>query len=175
MRPAMIRTIDSQGRIIIPSEIRKTMNLARGDALEIRTGEDEIRLSKYSYASAGDSKINRYLEILCSVIRCGTAVCSEETILASKGAGLLAGTRIHEALAAYVMAQRPVTFDKPVYAAASGRFPVDTLIPLKAPDFSCQQMALLLFSNGRRQVSAEERLCARVVAALITAENQTLR
>lgn len=54
MKPAMIRTMDSQGRIIIPHEIRRTMNLSGGDTIEIRTVENGVLLSKYKSASAGD-------------------------------------------------------------------------------------------------------------------------
>ena len=36
MNIALIRTMDSQGRIVIPAEIRKQMKLSDGDALEQR-------------------------------------------------------------------------------------------------------------------------------------------
>ena len=35
MNIALIRTMDSQGRIVIPAEIRKQMKLSDGDALEM--------------------------------------------------------------------------------------------------------------------------------------------
>ena len=35
MNIALIRTMDSQGRIVIPAEIRKQMKLSDGDALEL--------------------------------------------------------------------------------------------------------------------------------------------
>ena len=35
MNIALIRTMDSQGRIVIPAEIRKQMKLSDGDALDI--------------------------------------------------------------------------------------------------------------------------------------------
>ena len=85
MKPAMIRTMDSQGRIIIPHEIRRTMNLSGGDTIEIRTVENGVLLSKYKSASAGDRSMKKYLNILYSVTRCGAAICTEDQVIVSKG------------------------------------------------------------------------------------------
>ena len=83
MKPAMIRTMESQGRIIIPHEIRRTMNLSGGDTIEIRTVENGVLLSKYKSASAGDRSMKKYLNILYSVTRCGAAICTEDQVIVS--------------------------------------------------------------------------------------------
>ncbi|MCV71851.1 AbrB/MazE/SpoVT family DNA-binding domain-containing protein [Listeria monocytogenes] len=44
----MVRKIDELGRVVIPIEIRRTMNLNVKDPLEIFTDEDAIILKKYS-------------------------------------------------------------------------------------------------------------------------------
>ncbi|MBC1376007.1 AbrB/MazE/SpoVT family DNA-binding domain-containing protein [Listeria sp. FSL L7-0091] len=44
----MVRKIDELGRVVIPIEIRRTMNLNVKDSLEIFTDEDAIILKKYS-------------------------------------------------------------------------------------------------------------------------------
>ena len=44
----MVRKIDNMGRIVIPKEIRYSMNLKDGDDLLIFTQNDEITLKKYS-------------------------------------------------------------------------------------------------------------------------------
>ena len=93
MKPAMVRSIDSQGRFIIPTEIRKTMDLTEGDILEIRTFSNGIFLSKYT-AQIHDPDMKKYLEILYSVIRCSTAICSKDQVLAAKGTGLREGTSL---------------------------------------------------------------------------------
>lgn len=46
MNIALIRTMDSQGRIVIPAEIRKQMKLSDGDALELETMGMELLLRK---------------------------------------------------------------------------------------------------------------------------------
>lgn len=42
------RQIDPLGRIVIPKELRKTLNLNESDALEIYTENDTIILKKYA-------------------------------------------------------------------------------------------------------------------------------
>ncbi len=44
----MVRKIDELGRVVIPMEMRRTMNINDGDAFEIFVEEDRIVLSKYS-------------------------------------------------------------------------------------------------------------------------------
>lgn len=169
MRPAMVRHIDSQGRIIIPKEIRDTMHLRNGDALEIRPFDSGILLNKYT-AQVKDPDLEKYLEILYSVIRCSAAICSEEYVIAAKGIGLKEGTSVSAWLAEYLNAQKPVVFEDCFYATESSSIPIDTLIPIRTSDSTYSAMALLLFQNGKKRVSDEERLCARIIAALITAK-----
>ena len=57
MKPAMIRSVDAQGRIILPVEIRRTMGISDGDMLEIHPAENGIYLSKYKNNSVGDQRI----------------------------------------------------------------------------------------------------------------------
>lgn len=43
----MTRKVDELGRIVLPAEIRQTLNIKTKDALEIFTEEDRIILKKY--------------------------------------------------------------------------------------------------------------------------------
>ncbi len=43
----IVRKIDELGRIVLPIEIRRTMNLERSDAVEIFVDEEKIILRKY--------------------------------------------------------------------------------------------------------------------------------
>lgn len=43
----VVRKLDNLGRIVIPIELRKTMDIALKDTLEIFTEGDEIILKKY--------------------------------------------------------------------------------------------------------------------------------
>ncbi|MBQ9086656.1 MAG: AbrB/MazE/SpoVT family DNA-binding domain-containing protein [Clostridia bacterium] len=43
----MVRKVDELGRIVLPIEIRKTLDIQQKDALEIFIDEDRIILQKY--------------------------------------------------------------------------------------------------------------------------------
>ena len=44
----MIRKIDNLGRIVIPKEIRKNLNIRENDAIEMFTDENRLVLRKYA-------------------------------------------------------------------------------------------------------------------------------
>ncbi len=44
----IVRKIDRVGRIVIPSEIRKTLSISSGNSMEIIVNKDQIILSKYA-------------------------------------------------------------------------------------------------------------------------------
>ena len=46
----IVRKIDDLGRMVIPIELRKTMNINKKDAMEIFVDGDKIILSKYEPA-----------------------------------------------------------------------------------------------------------------------------
>lgn len=60
----MIRKIDNLGRIVIPKEVRKVLNIIPGDDLEIFCNGQVLELKKYSYNISHQDKINSILEIL---------------------------------------------------------------------------------------------------------------
>ncbi|EHN17108.1 AbrB/MazE/SpoVT family DNA-binding domain-containing protein [Clostridium sporogenes] len=46
----IIRKVDELGRIVIPKELRRTLNIEEGDGLEIYTEGEQIILKKYAPA-----------------------------------------------------------------------------------------------------------------------------
>ena len=44
----IVRRIDDLGRVVIPKEIRRTLNIREGDALEIYTTDDGVVFRKYA-------------------------------------------------------------------------------------------------------------------------------
>ena len=111
MNIALIRTMDSQGRIVIPAEIRKQMKLSDGDALELENVGMELLLRKCPTHLNGKEEMASYLSVLYSVIHCGIAICSENHILVSAGIYLPEGTPVTEELAELVVGgiQHPST------------------------------------------------------------------
>ena len=54
----IVRKVDELGRIVLPVELRRTLNIAERDALEIYVDDDRIILRKYepSCIFCGNSK-----------------------------------------------------------------------------------------------------------------------
>jgi transcriptional pleiotropic regulator of transition state genes len=48
----IVRKVDELGRVVIPIELRRTLNINEKDALEIYVESDRIILTKYEPASA---------------------------------------------------------------------------------------------------------------------------
>lgn len=44
----IVRRMDDLGRVVIPKEIRRTLNIREGDALEIYTTDDGVVFRKYA-------------------------------------------------------------------------------------------------------------------------------
>ena len=44
----IVRRIDDLGRVVIPKEIRRSMKIGEGDALEIFTSDEGVTFCKYS-------------------------------------------------------------------------------------------------------------------------------
>ena len=54
----MVRKVDELGRIVLPIEIRKTLDIEQRDALEIFVDEDRIVLQKYQPACIFCSQVD---------------------------------------------------------------------------------------------------------------------
>ena len=61
----IVRRIDDLGRVIIPKEIRRTVNITEGDSLEIFLQDDMICLARYD---AGLSYVEQ-LERICKLMK----------------------------------------------------------------------------------------------------------
>lgn len=48
----IVRKVDELGRIVIPKELRRVLDIAEKDPLEIFVDEDKIILQKYTHAKA---------------------------------------------------------------------------------------------------------------------------
>lgn len=65
----IVRPIDNLGRIVLPKEIRDTMQIAPKDPLEIWTEPDRIILTKYApaciFCNDGDEVTNYKGKLIC--------------------------------------------------------------------------------------------------------------
>lgn len=59
----IVRKIDELGRVVIPKELRRTMDIKEGDALEIYTEDNNIILRKYNPGCSCCGEIQELKEV----------------------------------------------------------------------------------------------------------------
>ncbi|TCL59778.1 transcriptional pleiotropic regulator of transition state genes [Hydrogenispora ethanolica] len=74
MRPiGIVRRVDCLGRVVIPSELRRTMNIEDSDFLEIYTDRDMIVIKKYEpvcvFCGSPDGVKSIYEKNICESCR----------------------------------------------------------------------------------------------------------
>lgn len=167
MAISIIRNVDSQGRLIIPADIRKEMGIHADTALEISTEGDSIRIRKCLFHRPRYKEIVDFLKILYANIKCGIALCSFDQILATQGVSSLTGAETTEELRTYILEGRERFFrpgDPLCYPAKDYHLPVSALFPIRSPHVS----ALLLLMEPGREMGEFELGCTRLVAKVIT-------
>src|SRR5699024_7939573 len=98
MSIAVIRNMDSQGRIIIPADIRNDTGTRSRSTLEIAMDWTTISIRKCTPRNTGTKELRDVLEPLYKNIRCGLSISSTDCILSSKGCYLPEGAQITEEL-----------------------------------------------------------------------------
>lgn len=97
----IVRRIDDLGRVVIPKEIRRTMRIQNGCALEIFTeGGGEVIFKKYSPVR----ELGDYASDMCESLRSATGaiciLCDREGVVAAAGVPkkAIAGASVSKAL-----------------------------------------------------------------------------
>lgn len=60
----IVRKVDELGRIVLPSELRKSLNIEVKDALEIFTSGDKIVLKKYAPADVFTGEMDDLIDFM---------------------------------------------------------------------------------------------------------------
>ncbi|MBR4435833.1 MAG: AbrB/MazE/SpoVT family DNA-binding domain-containing protein [Clostridia bacterium] len=114
----IVRRIDELGRVVIPKEIRRTLKIREGDALEIYTDRDGgVILKKYSLVGELGGFVKEYAETIHQSVGHIVAICDKDAIVASsgssrrdyaQGSSLAAGRQISEEMLGLIDARRNV-------------------------------------------------------------------
>ena len=82
----VVRRIDDLGRVVIPKEIRKTLRIKEGDALEIFTDkEGEVILKKYSPIGELSEFATEYAETLAKTTGHIACITDRDMVIAVSG------------------------------------------------------------------------------------------
>ena len=85
----IVRRIDDLGRVVVPKEIRRTLNIKEGDPLEIYTGNDGTIIFR-KYQTATESISEECAKLVAHAIKSGWLVATylegdETTVITPKG------------------------------------------------------------------------------------------
>lgn len=85
----VIRKIDNLGRIVVPKEIRKNLNIRNGDDVQIFIDEDKIVLKKYQKVLTIRENAQKYLSRISKLCNGEIYVCDKEKVVAGVKEGLI--------------------------------------------------------------------------------------
>ncbi|MBO4879663.1 MAG: AbrB/MazE/SpoVT family DNA-binding domain-containing protein [Clostridia bacterium] len=148
----IVRRIDELGRVVIPKEIRRTLRIREGDALEIYTDrEGGVILRKYSLVGELGDFSREYAESLHQAVGHIAVICDKDAIVAcasanrkdhAVGAALAPEKPISDELESAITARRPLTKN-----AANG----DRMLPVTRGDDArsyTQQLIVPIVASG---------------------------
>jgi AbrB family transcriptional regulator (stage V sporulation protein T) len=82
----IVRRIDDLGRVVIPKEIRRTLRIREGDALEIFTdAQGGVIFKKYSPVGELSAFAGQYAEVLSKSANMPVLVCDRDHVVAAAG------------------------------------------------------------------------------------------
>lgn len=82
----IVRRIDDLGRVVIPKEIRRTLRIREGDALEIFTdSQGGVIFKKYSPVGELSTFASQYAEVLNRTAGLPMLICDRDHIVAAAG------------------------------------------------------------------------------------------
>ncbi len=84
----IVRRIDDLGRVVIPKEIRRTLKIREGEALEIFTSDNgEVVFKKYSPVGETAEAAAKLCESIWRTTSVPVVVCDRDRIIAAAGPG----------------------------------------------------------------------------------------
>lgn len=108
----LIRRIDDLGRIIIPKDIRRRLNLRNGSELEIYTDNDELVLKKHSELERLYEPASDIVELLRSRLDVGAIVTDcDRVLVADKRHLIMVDKRLTNRYIKEVENRRPTIWD----------------------------------------------------------------
>lgn len=105
----IVRKIDDLGRIVIPKELRKSLNIKNSDDLEITITDDKIILEKYYRLKNLKNTLNKYFKMLDKFLDSDFIVSDKENILlTSKEYSNLKDTKLSNKIIELLDYRKPV-------------------------------------------------------------------
>lgn len=162
----IIRRFDDLGRIVVPREIRRLLQLREGDAMEISVAENSIHLNKWYGSSAWMWSLAgcESMGSLGMVATLEARTCSVSHMAQASRKLLQKAARHGPHTASRKRSGWYFDPDSPLPLLEDGSHPVDTLWPIGTKG---QPMGAVVLPHYRT-VTGTERACARLIADILT-------
>lgn len=170
MEYATLLNIDRQGRIVIPIQVRKALQLEDGDLISLEANEKNILLRKQTAYIPLDTSLKEFLDILHANVPSRILLCSETKILAVKNYHAALNMPVTEQIRQLVQKETMQLFSQQdyIYPVSSGRYPVSAFFPIPGETKYGSALGLLLCPINDHEFSEMELGCAKMTAAAIT-------
>nr|WP_300838610.1 AbrB/MazE/SpoVT family DNA-binding domain-containing protein [uncultured Acetatifactor sp.] len=165
-RSGIIRRFDDLGRIVVPREIRKLLRLHEGDAMEISVAGNSIRLDRYQPLRFWETLCGPCLTVFCRNFQLACAICDTEHVLASRVTTIPKGSMLSQTVKDHIRALEPYFYSpgSQIPLLEDGSHMIDTLFPSGTKG---QPIGAVVLPHYRT-VTEEERICARLLADILT-------
>ena len=166
-RSGIIRRFDDLGRIVVPREIRKLLQLHEGDAMEVSVAGNSIRLDRHQpLRFFWEALCGPCLTVFCRNFQLACAICDTEHVLASRVTTIPKGSMLSQTVKDHIRALEPYFYSpgSQIPLLEDGSHMIDTLFPA---DTKGQPMGAVVLPHYRT-VTEEERICARLLADILT-------
>lgn len=123
----IVRRIDELGRLVIPKEVRRSMNIANGDSLEIFVDNGgEVILKKYSPVKELERLADEYAQSLNSATKHIAMICDKDIVVSLAGApqGELMNRPIGKLVAQAIEDRKPVMVGAPGQQLSTADSPI---------------------------------------------------
>lgn len=162
----IIRRIDDLGRIVVPREIRRLLQIHEGDAMEISVTGNGIRLNRYQPLCFRGALCEPYLTAFCKNFRLACAICDTEHVLASKVTTIPREPMLSQPARNHIQVLEPYLYspDSQMSLLEDGSHMVDSLFPVGTKE---QPLGAVVLPHYRT-VTDTERICAGLLADILT-------
>lgn len=164
MNTGIVRKIDELGRIVIPKEIRKSLNIRNGEDVQIFIKDDEIILKKYKKLLTVKDCANRYLHSFRKITDSFIFITDKEKVLVSMVDNLL-GEKVDDKVLSLIEERK----SESGYSLKLGDNIVNKYFYLLPIIIDADAIGSIIIVNDQ-QINEKDKLLSSVLHILLTME-----
>lgn len=168
MNTGIIRRIDNLGRIVIPREMRRSLNINDGDPLEISRSGKNIILERYSNFTILQAQTDTFLKVMSKELKVPAVICDLDTVVSCWGTIPLKGLSISPGVQCFIRRQHSYHYEEHLTLDLmdSEAFLINALYPIGT--LAEPVGALILLRNADENITPEQDKAAKTIALTLS-------